>query len=366
MPSRRFLALTACVSAVRVTKGAGSRRINRVVSFNPVILAGGTLKKRFYIIFVAREQDGRLRKIPIPMHYAYIFVAAAVVGAFTITGMAGSYTRMLLKTARFNEVRSQQVALRKDYQHLQTVAHEKEVQAATLGSLASEVAALYGLRQPHVTKVAAETATAPLAGDTSATFTQDAYVQSLNELTSLRSTALAGGISHSLEMRILESKDGGDWADFADAPSLWPIAGRVTSSFGERQNPLETGEMEFHEGIDIAAPSGTPVHATANGTVETAGHETGYGRVIIVNNGHGIQTLFAHLSGFAVTQGEQVHLGQIIGYVGDTGWSTGAHLHYEVIIHGTPVNPHPFLHETDQQLASSDTSALPGTDESSR
>lgn len=319
------------------------------------------MKKRFYIIFVAREQDGRLRKIPIPMHYAYIFVAAAVVGAFTITGMAGSYTRMLLKTARFNEVRSQQVALRKDYQQLQNVAHQKEVQAATLGSLASEVAALYGLRQPHVSKAAVANVTAPLAGSTNAAFTQDAYVQSLNELSSLRSTALAGGIAHSMEMRILESKDGGDWSDFADAPSLWPITGRVTSSFGERQNPIETGEMEFHEGIDIAAARGTPVHATANGVVQTAGHENGYGRVIIVDNGHGIQTLFGHLSGFAVTQGEQVRIGQVIGYVGDSGWSTGDHLHYEVIIHGTPVNPHPFLHQTVQQLASSEAVTLPGT-----
>lgn len=317
------------------------------------------MKKRYYIIFVAREQDGRLRKIPIPMRYAYMFVVAAVVGAFTLTGMAGSYTRMLLKTARFNEVRSQQVALRKDYQKLQDVANQKEVQAASLGSLAGEVAALYGLRQPHSAKVT-DIATAPLTGNTGTAFTQDAYVQSLNELTSLRSAALAGGISHSLEMRILEGK-GGTWSDFADAPSLWPVTGRITSGFGERQNPLITGETEFHEGIDIATSAGTPVHATADGIVRMAGHETGYGRVIIISNGHGIQTLFAHLSGFAVAQGEQVRIGQVIGYVGDSGWSTGAHLHYEVIIHGTPVNPHPFLHETVQQLAAAETSAPPGT-----
>src|SRR5579875_3349674 len=129
-------------------------------------------KKRYYIIFVAREEDGRLRKIPIPMRYAYIFVAAAVVGAFTITGMAGSYTRMLLKTARFNQVRSQQVALRKDYQNLQVVAHEKEVQAATLGSLASEVAALYGLSHGHISRDSAVTATSPLSDTSNVVFTE--------------------------------------------------------------------------------------------------------------------------------------------------------------------------------------------------
>src|SRR6202789_3486979 len=110
------------------------------------------VRKRYYIIFVAREDDGRLRKIPLPLHYAYVFVAAAVVGLFTITGMAGSYSRMLLKTAHYNQVRSEKEALRHDYLHMEQVAHEKDVQAASLGSLASEVSALYGLRQSRVGK----------------------------------------------------------------------------------------------------------------------------------------------------------------------------------------------------------------------
>ena len=100
------------------------------------------MRNRYYIIFVAREEDGRVKKIPIPIRYAYVFVAAAVVGAFTITGMAGSYTRMLLKTSHFNEVRSQREAIRKDYLEMEQVAHQKDVQAASLGSLATEVSAL--------------------------------------------------------------------------------------------------------------------------------------------------------------------------------------------------------------------------------
>jgi murein DD-endopeptidase MepM/ murein hydrolase activator NlpD len=320
------------------------------------------LKKRFYIIFVAREQDGRLRKVPIPMQYACIFLAAAAVGAFTIAGMAGSYTRVLLQTARFNEVRSQQVALRRDYQRLQNVAHEKEVQAASLGSLGSEVAALYGLRQPRVTRAAANSATAPPADNTGAGFTQDAYVQSLNELTALRSMALAGGIEDSLEMSILENHDGGNWANFANAPSLWPITGRVSSPFGERENPFDSSETEFHPGIDIAADIGTPVHATTDGTVIVLGDESGYGRFVMVNNGHGIATVFAHLSGVAVAEGERVRIGEILGYVGNTGRSTGPHLLYEVRINGTPVNPYPFMHATEPVLAAGESPALPGTD----
>ena len=104
-----------------------------------------SLKKRYYIVLVSRDESGSLRKIPVPLHYAYVFVAAAVIGAFTITGLAGSYSRMLIKTARFNQLRNDHDTLQKDYAHLEKQAHEKDVQAASLGSLATEVSALYGL-----------------------------------------------------------------------------------------------------------------------------------------------------------------------------------------------------------------------------
>src|SRR3569833_1621830 len=108
------------------------------------------LRKRYYILFVARDEDGRVRKIPLPLQYVYGFVAAALVGAFTIVGLAGSYTRMLLKTERFNQVREDNQILRKDYRQLAQVAHDRDVQVASLGALAKEDTALYGLRQHKV------------------------------------------------------------------------------------------------------------------------------------------------------------------------------------------------------------------------
>ena len=103
------------------------------------------LRKRYYILFVARDEDGRVRKIPLPLHYAYGFVAAALIGAFTIVGLAGSYTRMLLKTESFNQVREERETLRKNYKQMAQIAHDRDVQVASLGALASEVTALYGL-----------------------------------------------------------------------------------------------------------------------------------------------------------------------------------------------------------------------------
>src|SRR5882762_407871 len=104
-------------------------------------------RKRYYILFVARDEDGRIRKIPLPLHYAYGFVAAALVGTFTIVGLAGSYTRMLLKTESFNQIRQERETLRKNYQQMAQIAHERDVQVASLGALASEVTAIYGLKQ---------------------------------------------------------------------------------------------------------------------------------------------------------------------------------------------------------------------------
>jgi murein DD-endopeptidase MepM/ murein hydrolase activator NlpD len=316
------------------------------------------LRKRFYIIFVAREEDGRLRKIPVPLHYAYIFVAAAIVGAFTITGMAGSYSRMLLKTASFNQVRSQREALRKDYAQLQQVAHEKEVQAASLGSLASEVTALYGLRQNKLTaKSSAATATPVLADVPDDNFSQQAYARSLDQLNVLRRSALSGQVYQTLDLSPRHQFGGlDDVLAGANAPSLWPVVGPITSSFGERQDPFN-GEGAFHAGVDISSSFGEPIRATADGTVEMAGMASGYGREIVIDHGYGIKTVYGHMSGFAVTTGQQVSRGQVIGYVGMTGRSTGPHVHYEVRIRNTPVNPHKYLRETMQQLAADNAGA---------
>jgi murein DD-endopeptidase MepM/ murein hydrolase activator NlpD len=309
------------------------------------------LRKRYYIIFVARQEDGDLRKIPIPLHYAYIFVAAAVIGLFTITGMAGSYSRMLLKTARFNQIRTERETIRHDYLQMEQVAHEKDVQAASLGSLASEVSALYGLRQNRVTKQALQRASTTAGPATPETFGDQQYSQSLDQLLALRSSAMSGEIMHGLFANRFPAGLG-SIVNVAYAPSLWPVQGIVTSSFGSRLDPFK-GEGAFHTGIDIASSQGDAVRAPADGIVLKAGLGTGYGREVVVDHGHGVETLYAHLSGFAVIAGQDVRRGDILGYVGSSGHSTGPHLHYEVRIHDTPVNPSKYLPGApSRQLAS--------------
>ncbi len=316
-------------------------------------------RKRYYILFVARDEDGRVRKIPVPLHYAYGFVAAAVVGAFTIAGLAGSYTRMLLKTESFNQVREERETLRKNYQQMARIAHDKDVQVASLGALANEVTALYGLRQnrasAHVSAAKAATAATPATLAVAENPSPQNIKLSIDQLYALRNDAMNGRVSRALSGGLTPSL-AGDWSQYADAPSLWPTEGKVTSSFGERQDPFN-GEGAFHSGIDIAAPYGTAVRATADGDITKAGLGAGYGREITIDHGHSLETLYGHLSSIAVVEGEHVSRGQIIGYVGQSGRSTCPHLHYEVRVHDVPVNPHKYLRDTFEQLADATTAS---------
>jgi murein DD-endopeptidase MepM/ murein hydrolase activator NlpD len=123
----------------------------------------------------------------------------------------------------------------------------------------------------------------------------------------------------------------------------WPVTGTITSPFGWRSNPFG-GAPEFHQGLDIAAPSGTTVTAAAGGTVIMAQWYGGYGNYILIDHGGGYSTGYGHLSAIYVSSGQSVQRGQAIGAVGSTGQSTGPHLHFEVRIAGKPVDPAPRLH----------------------
>lgn len=325
-------------------------------------------------MLVSRDEYGHLDKVPVPLHYAYVFVAAAVIGLFTITGLAGSYSRMLIKTARFNQLRQDHNSLQKDYAHLEKSAHEKDVEAASLGSLASEVSALYGLTanklatpmervtgRRHVKSagVAQSIASAPLA-ETGTDLTDEAYFKSVDAFYALRNSAMSG--TATLAISNLEATSYNSNALFGDSaglvnasyiPTLWPIIGPITSSFGQREDPiLGNGEGEFHTGIDISAPNGIPIRATGDGIVIKAEMSNGYGREVMIDHGHGVETVYGHMSGFAVVDGQTVVRGEVIGYVGHSGRTTGPHLHYEVRIRNTPVNPHKYLRTTLADLGS--------------
>jgi murein DD-endopeptidase MepM/ murein hydrolase activator NlpD len=128
----------------------------------------------------------------------------------------------------------------------------------------------------------------------------------------------------------------------ASTPSLWPVNGWVTSEFGSRQSPFTSG-VEFHKGLDISTQFGKAIIAPADGIVAKSAYDPQDGNYIKIEHGHGFETAYLHLSRIAVKQGMRVKKGELIGYVGDTGRSTGSHLHYSVLVNGIQVNPRRYL-----------------------
>ncbi len=125
-------------------------------------------------------------------------------------------------------------------------------------------------------------------------------------------------------------------------PSIWPTYGRISARFGIRIHPI-THKPEFHKGVDIANRVGTPVVASANGKVSFAGWISGYGKFIKIKHGYGYMTCYGHLSKMVVHEGQTVKKGQLIGYMGSTGLSTGSHLHYEVRTNNKQIDPLPYM-----------------------
>lgn len=128
----------------------------------------------------------------------------------------------------------------------------------------------------------------------------------------------------------------------ASTPTIWPVKGWLTAGFGYRRSPF-TGLRQMHEGVDISNSVGTPVIAPADGMVSYAGPLGGFGNVISIDHGHSISTFYAHLQQHKVSQGRRIKRGDLIALVGTTGRATGPHLHYEIQVNGSPVNPSKYV-----------------------
>ena len=166
----------------------------------------------------------------------------------------------------------------------------------------------------------------------------EALKEMSEELTQLKGAASRQEASLQMLIDYFEDKR----SLFASTPSVWPVRGWVTSRFGTRTSPF-SGILKFHEGLDIAAQTGTPVVSSADGVVVKASFGTGYGNMVEISHGYGIKTIYAHNSRLNVKAGQRVRRGDVIAYAGDSGSSTGPHLHYEVRLNGLPVNPAKYL-----------------------
>jgi len=284
-----------------------------------------------YTFYIATT-PGKLRKLIVPAYLLHGLAVLALIGSITVAAAVGSYSRMLWKVGNYNALRHDQETLKKQYRDLQTTVKDTNQRLDSLQSLATEVAMTYGVMRYH-----------PAAFDQmdSAATPEDAFDRSVEQYSFLKRNAAAIAVSAG-GLRLLPASA---FADSSYTPSIWPVLGHITDGFGERLDPF-SGEGAFHTGVDVGADYGAPVHVTADGMVLDAGQHSGYGRVVIVDHGFGLTTWYAHLSSYAVIAGTRVKRGEVIGYTGISGRSTGPHVHYEVRMNNAPINPWRYMKAT--------------------
>jgi murein DD-endopeptidase MepM/ murein hydrolase activator NlpD len=277
-----------------------------------------------YTFYIA-STPGKMRKLIVPSYLLHALAALALIGTITVAAAVGSYSRMLWKVGNYNALRHDQETLKKQYQQLQGTVVDTNQRLDSLQSLATEVAMTYGVLRYH-----------PAAFDEPDTpgNAQDAFDRSVEQYTFLKRNAAVIAVA-STGLRLMPTMS---FADSTYTPAIWPVMGHITDSFGERLDPF-SGEGAFHRGVDVASDYGAPVHATADGIVTIAETHSGYGRLVVIDHGFGITTWYAHLSSFSAIAGARVKRGEVVGYTGISGRSTGPHVHYEVRMNNAPVNP---------------------------
>jgi len=279
------------------------------------------MKQNYFIVVLAHSIHGRLRRIHIPHQAIYAILALAVLGGFSLFGFVSSYVRMALKVSSYNALKQEAEVLRSKYQNLQKIVNQTDEQLATLKLNAKEVSLMIGVKKTLIgpTDISTEGRLVP------------SFSETLEEYDTLKSTTFAR-FDRNYMLRLQRNTQ----------PNIWPIDGRLMGPFGGRSDPF-SGEGAYHTGVDISAPTGTPVKAAADGVVSYAQYFGGYGRLVIVTHSSGIQTYYAHLSKFDVIAGQEIRQSELVGRVGSTGRVTAPHLHYEVRVGGAPVNPYRFL-----------------------
>lgn len=293
------------------------------------------MNNRFYTLLITPGAHGRVRRIKLPFYVVPLILGLSIVGIVMLAGLATSYARMVIKVSNYNTIRSEREALKQQFHTMENRVSRANVKLNSLQTLAAEVAVTYGFGNGHRQQITPDLLNLARQANASEGAGEDASLYALNTMKAVSLNSVSGRFSPSTFPGMIDDPNA--------IPSIWPVHGRLTAGFGQRMDPF-SGEQAFHPGIDIADAVGTDVEATGDGLVIEAEPDAGYGRSILIDHGDGITTRYAHLSKIFVVVGEQVKKGELIGAIGVSGRTTGPHLHYEVRIHGTPVNPGRFLH----------------------
>jgi murein DD-endopeptidase MepM/ murein hydrolase activator NlpD len=310
------------------------------------------MSKQFYTILILPDATSPARKFHITKPVITVVSALAAVSIFAFTFFLYQYVNLNVRMLELKQLRQE--------------AGDHNFLAEKVGQLNSELSRLRDLDQRLRVAVGLDKGegSSPGAQGGAETLSRNALLDAVQQ----RSGRLVDWVNRDLETlgqeitfrersfrelkKILEERR----SALASTPTIWPVKGLVTAGYGYRRSPF-TGQREMHEGLDIAVPLGTAILATADGIVSFVGPLSAFGNVVFLNHGHGFATFYAHVSTSRVKEGQQVMRGDVIAYVGMSGRTTGPHVHYEVQVNGTAVNPMKYVVDPAGMKFASDAEA---------
>ena len=291
------------------------------------------MTNEFFTVIVVPHAKARFRKIQVPLKLARWVMASAATIVLVIGGVLVHYTRITAEVYELRRLRAENQVLTQKTLEYEQNAGKLQAKVQYLHSIVSKLGVMAGL--DHSLPDAA------VGGE--------GGVTSFETVAPSRAVAKPSLADMDLSVSALTDKSAKLEAFYRDqtlllssTPSIWPVRGYLSAAFGNRLDPF-TGRPDFHPGIDISTPIGTRVMAPADGVVLSTGLSGGYGNAIIIDHGYGVVSRYGHLEGFNVRPGQKVHRGDVIGFVGNTGRSTGPHLHYEVWVREQAQNPIHFI-----------------------
>jgi hypothetical protein len=302
------------------------------------------MKKNSLTLIIVPEASARLHKLRLRLPGLYALLAIALIATLVLAGLGVSYTRMALETASYDALVAENHSLRLANKNLEVATRQLNTKIRGLEDLSNRIHQLMeedtwnnrlGLvGEGGIGGADEDYSTSQIAMATM--MEANLGLQDNIDLVWTQATELE------TDLRFVEEVAERRADQLMLTPSLWPVAGPIRSSYGRRRDPF-TGASEMHRGLDIGALYGTEIRAPANGTVVLAQRQSTYGNLIVIDHGGGITTRYGHMAGFNAAKGDQVEKGQVIGFVGSTGRSTGPHLHYEVRLDDRTLNPRNYL-----------------------
>lgn len=295
------------------------------------------LKKKLTFMLIPHS-SGVSRQISISLMAIYLSVAAVVVLLFASIFLSAEFFSDKVNLADINHLRAENQELLKKYETVRWNLAEVDNRYHKLIDKEIKIRALFNLPE-----VDPEQRQLGIGGPASPALEDMSFVETAAYKTELEVDRLLRLSRFELEkFDEVEQSLLGIRTRLSHTPSIWPGRGWRSRGYGMKHDPF-TGYKQMHRGIDIAGHTGTPIIATADGVVKSLTSSTGLGKLITINHGYGFKTRFGHLSKFKVKRGQKVKRGDVIGLMGSTGYSTGPHLHYEVLKNGKFANPMKYI-----------------------